>query len=237
MRKKTAIEKLKKNHEIAGLTLSIIGVLYSVILGFTVVNVQERYNTINESIHLEANLLADLYRDAEVFPKPVMESIQQGIKKYALSMLNEEWDSMNDTKTTLASEKQIEELWSFYYKFSPPTEQQKIWYAASIDKLNKLNDARNFRYFNRNDSVSSMLWTLLIFGAILTISMLFFLGIENFVIHTIVCALLTGFLSFILFLIFTLDRVFEGPEKIQPQAFKEILELFEEWEKIQGDNK
>src|SRR5271155_65772 len=68
VRKFVPAAALRKHHDVAGFTFSIIGVLYSVILGFTVINVQGRYNEAAESIHTEAIMVADLYRDAEYFP-------------------------------------------------------------------------------------------------------------------------------------------------------------------------
>src|SRR5580700_5363196 len=67
VRKRFSHKELKKNHDVVGFTFSIVGVLYSVILGFTVINVQNQYNLMLETIHTEASLLADLYEDAAYF--------------------------------------------------------------------------------------------------------------------------------------------------------------------------
>lgn len=44
VRKKVAPEVLKKHHDVAGFAFSVIGILYSVLLGFVVVNAQNRYD-------------------------------------------------------------------------------------------------------------------------------------------------------------------------------------------------
>src|SRR5690242_7230376 len=69
VRKKVSDVILRKHHDVAGYLFSIIGVLYSVILGFTVINVQQRYNKADETVYTEATIMTDLYRDAIYFDK------------------------------------------------------------------------------------------------------------------------------------------------------------------------
>jgi len=78
VRKMVPAEELKTNHEVAGFTLGIIGVLYSVILGFTVVHVQEKHNRMIQSVQIEAVTIADLYREASFFPKESRLAIRFG---------------------------------------------------------------------------------------------------------------------------------------------------------------
>lgn len=53
---------LKRHHELAGYVIGVIGVLYSVFLGFTAANSQDNYEKIISQVNKEAYLCADLIR-------------------------------------------------------------------------------------------------------------------------------------------------------------------------------
>jgi hypothetical protein len=71
----------------------------------------------------------------------------------------------------------------------------------------------------------------LLIGAFVTVSFMLFFNLENFQLQMLMTGILTGFLTFMLFLIYTLDHVYEGSEAIQPAAFQEVEASFEKWEK------
>src|SRR5689334_14693915 len=90
LRKRFSTRELKKSHDVVGFTFSLIGVLYSVILGFTVINTQDRYNVVLETIHTEAILLADLYQDATYFTDEDRDNIRSSLQNYLSHVLQEE---------------------------------------------------------------------------------------------------------------------------------------------------
>lgn len=75
-----------------------------------------------------------------------------------------------------------------------------------------------------------MMWSLLIVGAMITICFMFFFGLENLRMQMFMTALLAGYISFILYLIFSFDHVFIGPEAIKPHAIEQIAKFFDQWD-------
>ena len=230
IRKTVPAHILKKNHDVAGFTFSIIGVLYSVILGFTVINVQNRYIKTEENIQTEAMILADLYRSAAYFPSHEEKRIRDVLRKYVTYISKEEWQNVKNKRVHLKAQKVMDQIWNSYYEINPQDQKTWVWYNESIEKLDDLMNARLARQFNSWDHLSVMMWTLLIVGAVITICFMFFFGLENMMSQMLMTALLAGYLSFMLYLVFSLDHVFKGPEAIQPAAFKEILDLFDRWD-------
>lgn len=231
VRRKISIDQLKKNHDVAGFTFSIIGVLYSVILGFTVVSVQERYNRSIETLHTEATVLADLYREAEIFPEPSKDLVRSTLRQYVSYVVNEEWHLPKDKRMHVGAQKILKKLWDSYFKVSLNNDIQKTWYQESITKLDDLMNARLEREFNSWDHLGSMMWSLLLSGAVVTILFMFFFGLENLRSQMLMTALLAGYLAFILFLVFSLDHTFKGPEKTTPVVMEQLSELFDRWDK------
>jgi hypothetical protein len=229
VRKKLSRSELKKSHDVAGYTFSIIGVLYSVILGFTVINVQNRYNVVLESIHTEAILLADLYQDAAYFSPDERSNIRVSLRNYLNYVLKEEW-GLSDKILDVNARSYIRDVWDSYYRVNLKNEKMTLWYTESISKLNSFLNARLTRQFNSTVHLGGMMWSLLIVGAVITICFMFFFGLENTHSHMLMTALLAGYISFMLYLVYSLDNVFKGPQGIKPVALEQVYTLFDQWD-------
>ncbi len=229
-RKKLSRTELKKHHDVAGFTFSIIGVLYSVILGFTVINVQNRYNTIQESIHTEAILLADLYQNASYFSVNERNEIRASLRKYINYVVKEEWWHAGDKTIDVGARVYIRAIWDSYFKVNLKNEKMTLWYTESISKLDSFLNSRLTRQFNSIVHLGGMMWSLLILGAIITIGFMFFFGLENPRSHMLMTALLAGYISFMLYLVYSLDNVFKGPQRIKPTALEQVYVLFDQWD-------
>lgn len=231
IRKKIHYKRLKKNHDVVGFTFSIVGVLYSVILGFTVINVQNRYNALLECIHSEAILLADLYQDAAFFSPDESGAIRQSLRNYVHYVVQEEWNLSQKKQIHSKARDTIKEIWNSYYNVNLNTTKKQIWYAESISKLNKFLNTRLQRQFNSWQKLGPLMWSLLLVGGVITICFMFFFGLENFKSHMLMTSLLAGYLTFMLLLIYSLDHAFSGPEKIKPAALEQVSSLFDQWDK------
>lgn len=135
------------------------------------------------------------------------------------------------SKGSLETQTILAKLWSVYHKIQIDDEKAKIWYEQSIAKMDNLMNARLSREFDSWEHLGGMMWTLLIVGALITISFMFFFGLENMRMQMLMTSLLAGYISFILYLIFSLDHIFNGPEAIKPIAIEQIFLRFDQWDK------
>jgi hypothetical protein len=230
IRKSVSYQTLRQHHDVAGFTFSIIGVLYSVILGFTVINVQTRYNQAEETIHTEVTMLSDLYRDADFLPLRSRVPIRSALRTYVDYVIHVEWKLPSNEMSRRGSQKILRELWNKYYSVDLEDEKVRIWYEQTISKLDQLMNARLARQFSAKEHLGGMMWSLLLIGAVITIGFMFLFGLENMRSQMLMTALLAGYLSFMLYLVFTLDHVFTGPKAIQPVAFEQVLVTFDQWD-------
>lgn len=229
VRHKIHIDVLKGNHEVAGFTFGIIGLIYGVLLGFTVVNVQTRFNEVEKIIETEANLLLDLYRDAGMFSSSDKEAINRDLHDYTKEVIEKEWEVMAKHKElNLRSPSILIKLWNDFYKIHPSTPTERAWYELSISKLNELNNVRLMRLYNSAETLGSMMWTLLIAMGFVTIVFMYFFGADSLRSQLLMTALLAGCISFMLFLIHDLDTVYMGSTRVYPTPFKNVLDIIEQ---------
>jgi hypothetical protein len=230
VRTRVPVKVLKENHDVAGFTFSILGVLYSVILGFTVINTQQSYDALSNNIEKEAASLVVLYRDSSFFEKNDRDTIRQHLKEYIDYVINDEWTHSTKNIISLRAQDIIGEVWKSYYHVVLKNDKMEIWYTQSIYQLNEFMSTRLDRLFNSSEHLSKMMWSILLIGGIATIGFMFFFGLENYRIQMIMTAILTGYVSFMLFLVYSLDNALKGPEAIKPTPFLQVKELFQRYD-------
>lgn len=228
VRKLFARQYLESHHEVAGYVFANLGVLYAVLLAFTVVNVQQRFDKINEITQVEAGYLIELYRDAEVFKAEDRARVRTNIKNYALSVLEDEWDIMSLGVTSIQTVEVLKQLWFSYYDIELQSKKQEIWYAVSIDKLNNLVNSRLARLIGSRESLGTEMWALLIIGGLTLITFFWFFGLESRTPHLLMASILAATIAFLLFLIYSLDTAFTGSIKVLPEAIEKVLQGFNE---------
>lgn len=227
VRKAANQDILKGHQDVAGFIFTNLGVLYAVLLGFTVVNAQQRYDKLKDTTQIEASYLAELYRDAEVFSDKDRDQIQNSIKNYCQSVLDEEWVLMSQKKASPNTLVAIKQVWNAYYAVDISSKKQEIWYAESISKLNELVSARLTRLLGSQESLGTQMWSLLILGGFVLVAFVWFFGLENLTFHIFMISILALTTAFLLVLIYSLDTAFVGQQSIQPDAIAKILKNFD----------
>lgn len=220
-------QKLRAHHDVAGFIYTNLGVLYGVLLGFTVLNVQQHFDAVRVFSEVEASYLAQLYRDAQVFSDKDRTAVREAIKSYGDAVVKVEWPSMMKKEIHLQANSMLLNIWDVYYQIQPSNKQQEIWYAESINKLNSLMAARLQRLMGGGESLSSEMWILLIVGALVMLAFLWFFSLENLAISILMASVLATSTAFLLFLIYSLDTAYSGQIAVPPEAFERVLESFQ----------
>ena len=186
------------------------------------INVQDRHNKADETVYAEATIMTDLYRDAVYFDKASLPSIRANLRKYVEYVITKEWDRPGNETRRMRADAILQELWKSYERVDLQNERARIWYQHTISKLDHLMNVRLAREFCSWQNLSSMMWTILILGAIITICFMFFFSLENLRLQMLMTSLLTIYLTFMLYLVYSLDRVFEGSTHVTPKLSKSL---------------
>ena len=228
VRSSVSHDTLRKHHDIAGYVIGTLGVLYSVFLGFTIVDTQDSYGTIIDRVNREAYLLDDLYHQANVLPYERKIQVQKSIREYVKTVIDKEWKLMAKKEESLKAIQKMDKIWSHFYSYRPKTETEKIWLGTTVNTLLKLNSARLERIYSSWNSLGPFIWISLIVGAIVIIILLFFFGTENARAHLLINGLFVGFLTFLLYVIYSLNSPFKPPYAVEPLAYEVIIAYYDE---------
>lgn len=222
-------KKVKCYHDVICVTFANLGVLYAVLVAFIFIEVEKRHYNVQYLIEEEAGVLANLYRDSSAFPDKVKEAIRGNLLAYAEHVLFDEWGKPAASVVTSIDMEKTNAIWQVYYDYKPATDQEKIWYQESISKLNAFNSHRVERKIQLRESLSPLLWALMVAGAILTTLFLSIFYIESFWFHLLLQTFLGGTIAFLLFIILSYDNPFLGGVQITPVAFHQLVDAFKKW--------
>ena len=219
---------LARHNDVAGFIYSVIGVVYAVLLGFTAIMVWEQFRNAQEGVEREADALADLYRDAQTFPTEVREQVALRVRAYARVVLEKEWPAMAEGESSPETQEAYEQLLRTYHEFTPKDDHQRAWYAESVRQLNVLGDSRRDRLLRVRSGLSTVIWSVLLVGGVVTIGFTFLFGTPNARAQGLMTAGLALTIGVVLLSIVALVHPFAGITRVDPQAFYQV-------EKILGD--
>ncbi len=229
-RRWVGVEVLKLNNEVAGFIYAVIGVLFAVLLGFTAIIVWERFDKAQAGVEQEANELADLFRDAQVFPDDVRKELVTHLRNYARLVVEKEWPAMAEQRASPEAWEEYNQLWRTYHRFRPQNDHEGAWYAQSLTRLNQMGDQRRLRLLSsRSEGVPGVMWVVLLSTGVITIGFSFLFGTRNATAQVLMTSSLAVTIALVLFSILALEQPFAGITRVDPHAFSQLEDIIDVW--------
>ncbi|MBN1375773.1 MAG: DUF4239 domain-containing protein [Dehalococcoidia bacterium] len=217
------VGKLKHHHDIAGPIYCTLGVVYAVLLAFVIMIVWQNYDRAQSDVIREANYYGDIYRDVEGLPEPMRTQLTAALDDYMEAIIDDEWKLMGSGKRSLLVQEKSDNLWRLFSNFDPQTENEKLFLAEIINKVNNAGELRGQRIADASSGIHPVLWFVLLFGGFITVAFTFFFGSENLGAQLIMTTMLAILIALILFTIVIMDFPFSGDLYISPSAFQQVL--------------
>jgi hypothetical protein len=236
VRRAVGAEVLARHNDVAGFIYAVIGVVYAVLLGFSAIIVWEQFRQAQEGVEREANELADLYRDAQVFPPEVRKQVEDGLRAYIRSVVEKEWPAMAAGKSSPETWEAYNQLWRIYHEFKPEDDHQRTWYAESIQRLNALGDQRRIRLLSVRSGVPGVIWAVLLGAGVVTIGFSCLFGTRNVRAHGLMTAGVAITIGAVLLSILALQHPFAGITRVPPEAFQQVGEILDMRSRSEADH-
>ncbi|HEX8889061.1 MAG TPA: DUF4239 domain-containing protein [Pyrinomonadaceae bacterium] len=225
VRRKVPLPVLETQHEVAGFIIGVLGAIYAVLLAFVVVVVWNQFEDAKSTVEKEANQLHDLSRIAQGFSNPTQQQILNGLRAYAQSVVDDEWNTMSEGKSSPKAQAAMESLWQIYRQVEPQTNRENALYGESLDRLSDVSDSRRLRIFASRDDIPVIIRILLWAGGVITIAFTYFFGVKSVRSQALMTMALSGEIAFILFLVVALDNPFHGYLRVSPEPMQTVLEM------------
>jgi len=223
-RKKWGADRLKLNNEVAGFKFSVIGVLYAVLLAFVVIVVWQNYNATNTAVRNEAKAVGDLTQLSYALPEPEGSAIRSALGDYVNAVRQSEWATMARGLPSSTAADKLAHLTQAIFDVRLDQLRDLALFQQGLRLLGVIEDNRSERLDSADGSVPSVLWLVLIAGAIITLGYPAFFGTSNLVAQTLMTAALAALVALSFLPALVLDFPFTGRAALSYQAFEVALE-------------
>ena len=123
-------------------------------------------------------------------------------------------------------------LWQTYYRFRPQNEDERVWYAQSLARMNQLGDQRRLRLLSsQSGGIPAVMWIVLLGAGAITIGFTFLFGTKNAVAQAVMTGGLAMIIALVLLSVVALEHPFAGLTRIEPEAFNQTKDIFDTWSK------
>ncbi|WP_419420553.1 hypothetical protein ACNVED_04420 [Legionella sp. D16C41] len=166
------------------LSNSLIGILsagFSVLLAFIIINSWNYLLKTQDDLAKEADALAAIVRDVNVFPEPVKEKLMTELRNYIHLARVHEWETLKQGIDNRQAWETIYNLFVTLQSFDPHTNLERIYYAQIVRNLETVSETRRNRLARLESIIPDKLNSALIIGSIILVVILGLMrGEKNF---------------------------------------------------------
>jgi Protein of unknown function (DUF4239) len=189
----------------------MISVIYALVLGLALVAVWDIRSDSASDVQNEAGALHQVYLLADSLPPAAEQQVRSTAVEYSHYVTTVEWRRMAHHEP-LGSEgwTMLNKMRDIYQTTQPaePTGQNAT--QEAISQLSTLDEARMARESDGQSTMSPVLWAGLYIGGALTVGFMFMFGVQRRATHLVMVMGLSGFIAFLILLIYQLDTPFHG---------------------------
>src|SRR5271156_6451053 len=227
IRRWVGVETLVKNNEIAGFKFATVGVIYAVLLAFSVIVVWEKFNDAQTSVAEEAGATAALFRYADG-KEPEAVALRTALVNYLKTIIDEEWPAMGLESEAHGVTAALNKLYSTALALNQSGARDTADMSEVFRQIDQVTAARRIRLHLATGLVPDVIWIALFAGALLTIGFTLFFGSENLLAQVSMTGVLSLLVTVGLVVILSIDHPFTGPVFIHPDPRASVLAEFGE---------
>jgi hypothetical protein len=228
VRRFVALERLTTNNEIAGFKFATVGVLYAVLLAFTIIVVWQKYADAETTVAEEAGAAASIFQLSYGIDEKPGTALRSALSNYLVHTIADEWAAMEQVMPggSMAARQALDSVYTALLTFQSNSPVDAAVLGEILHQVDQLTRARRVRLVEAEGVVPGVVWLILFGGATITLGFTFFFGAESLRAQTLMTALLALLMLSELFIIVAIDRPFTGAVKVEPTALAEVLKDF-----------
>lgn len=199
-------------------------VLYGMVAALTAVTVWQNHSNVSGAASREATAIAGLWRDLGGYPQAERDAMRDVLRGYTDQIIREAWPEQSKGRVPSGGVQWTDRLQAQLFAFEPRSEGQKVLHAEALGAYNRMVEARRQRLDSVGTRLPGVMWFVLLPGAMgcLLVSLLF--RIEDARYQAILVVGLAGFMAMVLFVIFSLDRPYQGDMAVTADSYQLIYD-------------
>jgi hypothetical protein len=219
VRRKFDIAEMRMDHDVADPLLSVVGTLFSILLGFLVAGAIQRFDEARMNVQEEAGAVADVFRCSQGLPNPVRRQLQQGCLEYVNTVVNEEWKLMETREVSQKAWDTYSSLWRSSVTYNPQTQGESNVHEMLLAAISRLGNFRTLRFAAMTNQLPFGMWLVVLMGGGATIAFTYFFEVKSERVQVIMTGLVATVMALNIFLLANYDYPFSGDVAVAPTAF------------------
>jgi hypothetical protein len=212
------------HNDIVGYYLSAVTVFYGITLGLVAIGTWNNYAAIQDKVDREAQVVASLYRDVNVYPEPGRTLLTGDLRRYTREVIDHSWPQMRHGVIPTGSAPMLDDFQGHLLQFHPADMGQQVLYSEAYRQFNNLVEVRRSRLDSVHTSLPRSLWWMVLLGALTCIAATWFFHMRSDSMHRWMTVLMAGLLGLMIFLVATLDNPFRGKVSVGPDSLERVYE-------------
>ena len=187
------------HNDIVSYFLAAVTVFYGITLGLLAVATWNNYAQTQDKVDREAQVVASLYRDVNSFPEPLRTALTGDLKRYTRHVIDVSWPEQRRGVIPSGSAVLLEDFQAHLLMFEPKSQRETIVAEETYRQFNALVESRRARLETVTSGMPSSLWSLVILGGLITLTVTLFFDTPSLRMHfwmTVLLSVLLGLMVF-----------------------------------------
>ena len=217
-------QELVGNNEVIGLKYGLLGEVFAVALGLSLVGSFTLYMGVRETSSVEVSALRSLYysameRDDKLGGKGT-EILRATVVSYAQSVAEDEWKLLANGQMSEKTTIRLTEMFDSFIKNNEPN----IMNAAQLGFLGDVVNLRGLRTSTSTRTLTQVVWAILVSGVTLVFLGPIFVAAESSFVQIVLASALSAFIMLNLLALVHLSHPFIGELAITASPYLEFIE-------------
>lgn len=208
-------------NDLVGVILSGHCAFFGLLLGLLAVAAFQNLADVEKTVNREAGFLRAIYRSVTDYPEPARSQTLPLIREYTRYVIQEAWPQQRRGIVSSDGVARMNAVQAKLFGFEPATKAQEMVHAQTLAQFAEMAEVRRARVQSVDTGVPSMMWYVVIVGALVTILLVWMLDMK-LIPHLLLSGVLVFFLSTVICLIFVMDKPFRGEISIGPNAYEAV---------------
>ncbi len=144
---------LRQNHEVGGFIFNAFGLIYAVLIAFVVFATWTEYDNSTKNVDKESIELSDIYHNSKALPEQYRQQVNPLLKAYTESVINDEWQTLENGKPSERSIDTFNRLWTFFTTIDRSLLKNEIAYQETLKHMNDAGESRRMRLFDSTNNI------------------------------------------------------------------------------------
>ncbi|ARN83197.1 DUF4239 domain-containing protein [Methylocystis bryophila] len=207
----------RRTNDMVGLALTGYFALFGLLIGLIAVASYQNFSNTIDLVDKEAGSIGALSRDLSAYPQAIRGQLLDQLREYTRQTIEDDWPEQRKGVVPNGGTERVNALGTTLFAFEPSKKSEEIIHVEALTQFNHLLELRRQRLANVTLGLPATVWEVVLFGALLSIALIWLLDMELHV-HLILGGILASMLAAVIFLTVAMDNAFRGEVSVGPES-------------------